>query len=76
MLKNEIGVSFQRIIELLSFTQTFITKLNKYGFGIRKNTYSGSGSRGHKAPDPGPGVKRHRIRSTGHRVVVTACQPL
>jgi hypothetical protein len=43
----------QRIIEL--FTQKFVTKLSKDGFGIRnpEKTYSRSGSWGKKAPDPG-----------------------
>jgi hypothetical protein len=33
MLKKKIGANFQRIIEL--FTQKIVTKLSKYGFGIR-----------------------------------------
>jgi hypothetical protein len=33
MLKKKIWASFQRIIEL--FTQKFVTKLKKYGVGIR-----------------------------------------
>ncbi len=59
MLKKKIWANFQRIIEL--FTQKIVTKLSKYGFGIRdpEKTYSGSRIRGQKGtgsriPDPDP----------------------
>ncbi len=67
-LKKKIWVSFQRIIEL--FTQKFVTKLSKDGFGIRnpgseirdpEKTYSDpefqirvQGSKRHRIPDPDP----------------------
>ena len=56
--RKKFWVSFQRIIEL--FTQKFVTTVSKIGVwdprsGIRKKTYSGSGSRDKKAPDPGSG---------------------
>ncbi len=47
MLKKKIWPSFQRLIEL--FTQKFVTKLKKYGFGIRVQ-----GSKRHRIPDPDP----------------------
>jgi hypothetical protein len=60
MLKKKIWASFQRVIEL--FTQKFVTKLKKYGVGIRDPEINlfrirdpGSGSRGQKALDPGSG---------------------
>jgi hypothetical protein len=56
VLKKKIWANFQRIIEL--FTQKIVTKLSKYGFGIRdEKTYSGSriqGSKRHRIPDPDP----------------------
>jgi hypothetical protein len=64
-LKKKIGVSFQRIIELV--TQKFVTKLSKDGFGIRN---PGSENRDpeniFRMADPGfqilvQGSKRHRI---------------
>jgi hypothetical protein len=61
MLKKKIGANLQRIIEL--FTQKFVTKLKKYGVGIRDPGSGkkpipdpGSGSRVKKAPDPGSGT--------------------
>jgi hypothetical protein len=57
MLKKKIWVSFQRIIDLLPKNLSLSSQ--KYGFGIRdpeKNLY--------RIPNPGPGVKRHRIRNT------------
>jgi hypothetical protein len=48
MLKEKILANFQRIVE---FTQKLSLCSQKYGFGIRKKTYSGS--RGKKSPDPG-----------------------
>jgi hypothetical protein len=60
MLKKKILANFQRIIEL--FTQKIVTKLSKYGFGIRdpeKNLFPDPGSRGQK----GTG-SRIRIRNT------------
>ncbi len=55
VLTKKIWANFQRIIEL--FTQKIVTKLSKYGFGIRdpEKTYSGSriqGSKRHRVPDP------------------------
>ncbi len=57
VLKKKIWANFQRIIE--PFTQKIVTKLSKYGFGIRdpEKTYSGSripGSKTHRIPDPDP----------------------
>ncbi len=58
--EEKICVSFQRIIEL--FTQKFVIKLSKDGFGIRnpgseirdpEKTYFGS-----RIPDQGPAVKK------------------
>jgi hypothetical protein len=62
MLKKKISASFQRIIEL--FTQKFVTKLSKYGFGIRDPEIHIF-----RIPDPDPGVKKapdpgHWIRNT------------
>ncbi len=57
MLKTKIWPRFQRIIEL--FIQKFVTKVSKYGLGIRD---PGSEKDLFRIPDPGPGVKRHRIR--------------
>ncbi len=53
--RKEIWANFQRIIEL--FTQKIVTKLSKYGFGIRdpEKSHSGSriqGSKRHQIPDP------------------------
>jgi hypothetical protein len=57
MLKKKNLGQFPRILEL--FTQKFVTKLKKYGVGIRdpEKTYSGSrirvqGSKRHRIPDP------------------------
>ncbi len=47
MLKKQIWANFQRIIEL--FTQKIVTKLSKYGFGIRD---PGSGKNLIRIPDP------------------------
>jgi len=65
MLKEKIWVNFQRIMEL--FTQKVVTKLSKYGFGIRD---PGSEIREKPIPDPGSrGQKgtgsRIQIRNTG-----------
>ncbi len=54
MLKKQTWATFQRIIEL--FAQKIVTKLSKYGFGIRD-----SGSRGQK----GTGS---RIRNTAIKI--------
>jgi hypothetical protein len=65
MLKKQIWANFQRIIEL--FTQKTVTKLSKYGFGIRdprsgirdpgseKNLFRIPDSGVKKAPYPGSG---------------------
>ena len=51
LLKTKIRANFQRIIEL--FTQKIVTKLSKYGSGIRDRR---SGIQ--KNPIPDPGVKK------------------
>jgi hypothetical protein len=43
MLKKQIWANFQRILEL--FTQKIVSKLSKYGFGIRDPEKTHSGSR-------------------------------
>jgi hypothetical protein len=48
MLKNQIWANFQRLIEL--FSPKNVTKLSKYGFGIRDPR---SGIRKKPIPDPG-----------------------
>jgi hypothetical protein len=48
MLKKKILAIFQRITEL--FTQKIVTKLSKYGFGIRDPR---SGKNLSRIPDPG-----------------------
>jgi hypothetical protein len=67
--EEQILASFQKIIEL--FTPKIVTKLSKYGFGIRD---PGSGKNLFRIPDPGPGVKkapdpgyRIRIRNTASK---------
>jgi hypothetical protein len=65
VLKRKIWVNFQIIIEL--FTQTIVTKIQKYGFVIRDPR---SGIRKKPIPDPGArGQKGTRsriwIRNTG-----------
>jgi hypothetical protein len=63
MLKKQIWANIQRIIELpkkLPKTQKIVTKLSKYGFGIRdprsgKNLFRIPDSGVKKAPDPGSG---------------------
>jgi len=63
MLKKKIWANFRRIIEL--FTQKNVTKLSKYGFGIRDQR---SGIRKKPIPVPGSriqGSKRHWIPNPG-----------
>jgi hypothetical protein len=68
MLKKKFWASFQRIIELL--TQKCVTKLPKYGFGIRDPR---SGIRKKPIPDPGSGSRGQKC--TGSRILFrnTAC---
>ncbi len=61
MLKKQIWANFHRIIEL--FTQKIVTKLSKYGFGIRDPVKTYPGSRSQK----GTGS---RIRNTGKMKVL------
>jgi hypothetical protein len=60
MLKKKIWANFQRIIEL--FTKKIVTKLLKYGFGIRDPR---SGIR--KNPDPGSEIRDPEKSGSGIR---------
>jgi hypothetical protein len=51
-LKKQIWANFQRIIEI--FTQKIVTKLSKYGFGIRDPRSGILGSKRHRIPDLDP----------------------
>jgi hypothetical protein len=70
VLKKKIWTNFQRIIEL--FTQKIVTKLSKYGFGIRdpgpgKNLFRIPDPGVKKAPDPGSAALLYRRRGRGGR---------
>ncbi len=54
MLKKKIWANFWRIIKV--FTQKIVTKLSKYGFGIRKNLFRIPDPGVKKAPDPGSAI--------------------
>jgi hypothetical protein len=61
MLKKQIWANFQRIIEL--FTQQIVSKLSKYGFGIRDPR---SGIRKKPIPDP----ESRGQKGTGSRIQI------
>jgi hypothetical protein len=65
MLKRNIWANFQRIIEF--FTQKIVTKLSKYGFGIRDPR---SGKKPFRIPDPG--VKKAPDPGSGSATQVKA----
>ncbi len=63
MPKKKNWASFQRIIELLP--KKFVTKLKKF-YGWDPGSEIRDPEKTYRIPDPGPGVKRIRIRNTAY----------